>query len=158
MGKLCKSLLECSAKQTEQGKIELTTSCADGPKKSKMLSLLSLLVIVALVNGDDVIRGRADIAPNCKQAFSYQVYGKVTMTQKATGGPTAYTIKLEGLQKNPVHGFHVHATGDIYTRGCSSTGGHYNPFGVVHGAREDKTRHVGDLGNLMSDSDGKVDV
>lgn len=35
-----------------------------------------------------------------------------------------------------------------------STGGHYNPDKLPHGAREDSVRHVGDLGNIIADANG----
>lgn len=37
-----------------------------------------------------------------------------------------------------------------------STGGHYNPDKVTHAARESAVRHVGDLGNVVADSNGFV--
>lgn len=37
-----------------------------------------------------------------------------------------------------------------------STGGHYNPDKLKHGAREDAVRHVGDLGNVVADENGNV--
>jgi superoxide dismutase, Cu-Zn family len=37
-----------------------------------------------------------------------------------------------------------------------STGGHYNPDKLKHGAREDSVRHVGDLGNVAADENGSV--
>jgi superoxide dismutase, Cu-Zn family len=37
-----------------------------------------------------------------------------------------------------------------------STGGHYNPDKLKHGAREDSVRHVGDLGNVVADESGVV--
>lgn len=43
--------------------------------------------------------------------------------------------------------------GDL-SEGCLSTGSHFNPFQKVHGARTDSTRHVGDLGNIVSDEHG----
>jgi len=53
-----------------------------------------------------------------------------------------------------LHGFHVHQYGDIYTNGCLSTGGHFNPQNVHHGAPTDLVRHVGDLGNILADESG----
>ena len=48
------------------------------------------------------------------------------------------------LDNNPspqktLHGFHVHTYGD-FTRGCNSTGGHFNPTGVTHAAPNDPVR------------------
>lgn len=63
-------------------------------------------------------------------------------------------INLEGFEPNSIHGFHVHESGDL-TSGCDSMCAHFNPFNVSHGGRNDIIRHVGDLGNLEADNDGK---
>jgi Cu-Zn family superoxide dismutase len=43
--------------------------------------------------------------------------------------------------------------GDL-SKGCNSTGSHYNPFNKTHGAPKDRNRHVGDLGNIKADKNG----
>ena len=55
------------------------------------------------------------------------------------------------------HGFHIHESGDL-SGGCSSAGGHYNPFGVAHGMQMDEVRHIGDLGNLSVNEFGDVNT
>jgi superoxide dismutase, Cu-Zn family len=64
-------------------------------------------------------------------------------------------VNLEGFEPNTVHGFHVHESGDL-TSGCDSMCAHFNPYNQTHGGRNDSIRHVGDLGNLEADSEGKV--
>ncbi|GER50139.1 superoxide dismutase [Striga asiatica] len=83
------------------------------------------------------------------------VSGTITFTQEANG-PTNVTGKISGL-KPGLHGFHVHALGDT-TNGCLSTGPHFNPANVEHGAPEDEIRHAGDLGNINAGDDGVADV
>ncbi len=67
------------------------------------------------------------------------------------------TVKLEGFIPNSVHGFHIHESGDL-SFGCDSMCAHLNPYNKNHGDRKDNDRHVGDLGNIIADSDGKVNL
>jgi Cu-Zn family superoxide dismutase len=62
-------------------------------------------------------------------------------------------INVEGLKKNGLHGFHIHESGDL-TSQCESMCAHYNPYKKNHGCPGVKGRHVGDLGNLVTDSKG----
>jgi Cu-Zn family superoxide dismutase len=64
---------------------------------------------------------------------------------------------LEGLEPG-LHGFHIHEVGDCSAPDASSAGGHFNPDNTPHGTPENPPaqRHVGDLGNLEADAEGKA--
>ncbi|KAF5337591.1 hypothetical protein D9611_014799 [Ephemerocybe angulata] len=81
--------------------------------------------------------------------------GTVVFEQAYLSAPVRVTGKLKGLDANALRGFHIHQSGDL-TNGCASTGGHYNPYSVNHGAPEDSERHVGDLGNIKTDEKGEA--
>jgi len=83
--------------------------------------------------------------------------GSVELRQAGPNAPVVITGEISGLEPNSVHGFHVHGSGDI-RKGCGSTGGHFNPKGMTHGAPQDKIRHVGDLGNVVADANGVARV
>lgn len=80
------------------------------------------------------------------------VNGNVTISQSSCTEPVFIEINALGLTPGK-HGFHIHEKGDL-TDGCASTGGHYNPDKVSHGAPNDQVRHVGDLGNIVADENG----
>ncbi|XP_076358639.1 superoxide dismutase [Cu-Zn]-like [Tachypleus tridentatus] len=81
-----------------------------------------------------------------------RVKGIITFTQENVGCPVLVTGEITGLSKG-LHGFHVHEFGDL-TNGCTSAGGHFNPFEQDHGAPRDRFRHVGDLGNVVAGNYG----
>lgn len=63
---------------------------------------------------------------------------------------------MTGLSEG-LHGFHIHTDGDV-SGSCTDAGGHYNPFGLDHGARTAEVRHVGCLGNIYADADGNAEI
>jgi len=46
----------------------------------------------------------------------------------------------------------------IFLLGCGSSGGHFNPTNSDHGDITAKIRHVGDFGNVVSDTNGFINV
>lgn len=81
------------------------------------------------------------------------VHGTVTFTKVAEG--IEIVADVEGLSPGK-HGFHIHEYGDCRAPDGTSAGGHFNPEDMPHGAPTDQKRHVGDLGNLNADSEGKA--
>ncbi|RNA02692.1 cysteine dioxygenase [Brachionus plicatilis] len=67
---------------------------------------------------------------------------------------------IEGLKKSGLHGFHIHEYGDI-TSECDRLGSHYDPLSIkTHGNVADFhfNKHLGDLGNIESDKNGKAKI
>ena len=64
-------------------------------------------------------------------------------------------IDIKGLDKNHLHGFHIHETGDL-REGCASCCSHYNPTNNQHG--DLYCGHAGDLGNIKTDKNGNCNI
>jgi superoxide dismutase, Cu-Zn family len=67
------------------------------------------------------------------------------------------TGEVTGLTPG-MHGFHIHEFGDCSSTDGMSTGGHFNPTGMHHGAPDAADHHAGDLGNIKADDSGKAVV
>ncbi len=98
--------------------------------------------------------------PTCTEAVALlhpvhgsNVRGKVMFT--LVNDSVRVVADVEGLPEGK-HGFHIHEFGDCSATDATSAGGHYNPFENNHGAPADEDRHVGDLGNLVADTEGKA--
>lgn len=69
--------------------------------------------------------------------------------------PDKTIIKLDLYNLPPgVHGFHIHEFADL-RKGCISLGEHYNPFKKTHGGLNQPNNHLGDLGNITVDANGR---
>lgn len=82
----------------------------------------------------------------------YEVEGIVTFSKN--GDNVDVTATVTGLNSESKHGFHIHEYGDCSATDGTSAGGHYNPKNMPHGAPTDASRHMGDMGNLVTDEDG----
>ena len=83
----------------------------------------------------------------------FQISGTVKFTELKDG--VKIEINLTGLTPNHEHGFHIHESGDL-TQKCKSMCAHFNPHNKNHGCPGKQERHVGDLGNLISDQNGNA--
>jgi Cu-Zn family superoxide dismutase len=96
-------------------------------------------------------KATAKLAPTANQTAR----GEVTFSAESGGVRVVGTFS--GLVYGE-HGFHVHEKGDCSAPDGTSAGGHFNPGGKPHAAREAAARHAGDLGNLKADPYGLARV
>merc|ERR1711981_359397 len=82
------------------------------------------------------------------------VRGKIHLEETSEG--VFITGTIFGLKPGR-HGFHVHQEGNL-GENCKSSGGHYNPAGNDHSSPTSAKRHVGDLGNVVTNRFGKTAV
>ena len=95
-------------------------------------------------------------SPNNK----FNIEGNIKFTQCCVNHSTKIYISLKGFKPNSTHAIHIHEFGDT-RNGCTSLGGHYNPFNKTHGNYkiQGNNRHAGDLiNNITSDDNGMVNI
>ena len=80
-------------------------------------------------------------------------FNKVGKKRKDSG--IEVKAKFTGLRPGKKYGFHVHEFGDCGNQ-AERAGAHFNPRGKSHGGAHGKNRHMGDLGNLVSNSKGEA--
>ncbi len=81
------------------------------------------------------------------------VHGIVKFIQTPKG--VRVIADIEGLTPGK-HGFHIHEFGDCSSPDGKSAGGHFNPTNQPHGSPDSPKHHIGDLGNLVADANGKA--
>lgn len=82
--------------------------------------------------------------------------GRLTLSQSSDS--VQISGEITGLTPGSTHGFHVHEFGDCSAPDGSSAGGHFNPAGSPHGGPTDGVRHLGDLANIIADTEGRATV
>jgi Cu-Zn family superoxide dismutase len=87
--------------------------------------------------------------------FNDSIKGTVKFTEDLNNNVIVIDLNLSGLKPNSLHGFHVHEAGDL-TDKCTSMCAHFNPYGKTHGCPGMSERHVGDLGNIKTNSKGEA--
>ncbi|MBI3270836.1 MAG: superoxide dismutase family protein [Planctomycetes bacterium] len=121
-----------------------------------MLVIVSALAVGCLAGLSQ--RTVAEDAPKPLTATAELVDGKgqkvgtATFTQGEKG--VSIKVDLSGLPAG-VHAFHIHEAGKCEAPDFKSSGGHFNPFGKKHGAKNPDGPHAGDLGNITVGDDGK---
>lgn len=115
------------------------------------------LAVDKAVEMDEVRQKTERAAAQVKGLGDSTIEGTVSFAVDKDDDGIEVQVKLSGLSPGE-HGFHIHMKGDCSAADGSSAGGHFNPTDVAHGAPDADVHHVGDLGNIEADADGKVDT
>lgn len=83
-----------------------------------------------------------------------KVEGRVTFTER--DGKIHVHAEITGLKPGK-HGFHIHEFG-VWSEDGMAAGGHFNPTHEKHGEPSATERHVGDLGNIEANENGKATI
>lgn len=75
----------------------------------------------------------------------------------AEDGRVRLNLDLAGAPSGPLAA-HIHEFGDCSAPDGSSAGGHWNPSSEAHGKWEQAPFHLGDLGNIAIDAEGRGQI
>lgn len=115
-----------------------------------MKRLILFLSSLFLISGyAEITQAIAEIRPT----QGNQAKGRVIFQKENDG--IRIIAEIEGL-KPGVHGFHIHEKGDCSSPDASSAGAHFNPTKQPHNSPYVKERHIGDLGNIIADKQGRA--
>lgn len=101
------------------------------------------------LNAADVTEAYAELKPT----QGNQATGHVSFKKVDKG--VLVEAEITGLTPGE-HGFHIHEFGDCSAPDAMSAGGHYNPYNKLHDGDSTSDRHMGDLGNIVADAEGKA--
>jgi Cu-Zn family superoxide dismutase len=87
--------------------------------------------------------------------YNDDIKGHVYFVEEPNKNLVRIDVHLFGLKPNSLHGFHVHEAGDLSDK-CTSMCAHFNPYNKTHGCPGTNERHVGDLGNIKTNSKGEA--
>jgi superoxide dismutase, Cu-Zn family len=115
-----------------------------------MLGLLGLLL--AMLSVVPPVGATGERASGQLVDGTGKAIGSVTLEQEA--GAVRLTIALndDSVVKQGNHGVHFHAIGSCAGLDFATAGGHFNPTGKQHGAKNPQGTHAGDLPNLPVDA------
>jgi Cu-Zn family superoxide dismutase len=113
------------------------------------MNILHVIVIFSMISYLTADKAVAVLKPS-----NSTVQGVIRFEENVSG-ETIVRLNITGLYPQGDHGFHIHQFGDL-TNECLSAGPHYNPNNLTHGPPNDNQRHVGDLGNIVADSNGSA--
>jgi superoxide dismutase, Cu-Zn family len=125
----------------------------------KAVSVLTGMIMPKGVTMEQFMTGMVD--PQNPIVF---ISGRVSFFQDKLDGDVltkiniTFSAPVDGSDKR---GLHIHAFGistqsENVTEVCGSTGPHFNPKNETHGSLTSTVRHIGDLGNVVINDDGKI--
>jgi Cu-Zn family superoxide dismutase len=128
-------------------------------KKGSILNLcIFVMVMLALISCQREKNAKEEPSISRAVAVLQPTQGNITegtVTFIKTKNGIKVIADVSGLTPGK-HGFHIHEYGDCSKADATSAGGHFNPENKQHGAPTDENRHVGDLGNITADNEGKA--
>lgn len=128
--------------------------------KEIVVAITMCFIFAAVISACNQMMNESTGAPEVTEAIAllHPTQGstvKGTVVFSKVNGDVKVVADVEGLTPGK-HGFHIHEYGDCSAADATSAGGHFNPETTAHGAPTDEKRHLGDLGNITADADGKA--
>ncbi|MDY8137025.1 superoxide dismutase family protein [Aquimarina sp. 2201CG5-10] len=125
-------------------------------KQVRILVFISFfLVIQTSCNNDDDAPNTVRATVQLSEKNDSGLSGTVIFTE--TNGVVSMTATISNISEGN-HAIHIHEIGDCSAADGTSAGGHWNPTNVSHGAWGTAPFHIGDIGNIVVNSNGNGSI